>query len=172
MPASLFVRTLTEHEQAMLQAGCRAADAFTLRRSQILLASARGHPPRQIAQHLGCGDQTVRNVLHAFAREGLGCLQQKSSRPKTTRPQLDATKADKLRDLLHTSPRELGKARSTWTLVLVTEVCAERGLTPYQVSDETVRTALRRLGINWKRAKHWITSPDPAYVRKKRPAIA
>ena len=171
MPAPLFVRALTKAERAALQAGRRATEAFTLRRSQILLASAEGHPPRQIAQHLGCGDQTVRNVLRAFAREGLRCLHQKSSCPKTTKPQLDATKADKLRDLLHTSPRELGKARSTWTLVLVAEVCAERGLTPHQVSDETVRTALRRLGINWKRAKHWITSPDPAYGRKKRPAI-
>jgi transposase len=171
MPAPLFVRSLTKYERAALQAGRRAAEAFTLRRSQILLASAEGHTPCQIAQHLGCGGQTVRNVLRAFAREGLGCLQQKSSRPKAIQPQLEATKADKLRALLHTSPRELGKARSTWTLVLVAEVCAERGLTPHQVSDETVRTALRRLGINWKRAKHWITSPDPAYGRKKRRAI-
>lgn len=170
MPAPLFVRALTLQERATLQAGRRAAEAFTLRRSQILLASAEGHTPRQIAQRLGCGDQTVRNVLRAFAREGLKCLQQKSSRPKTTKPLLEAATADQLRDLLHTAPRAWGKARSTWTLVVVAEVCAERGLTPYQVSDETIRTALRRLGINWKRAKHWITSPDPAYQRKKRGA--
>jgi transposase len=171
MPAPLFVRALTQGERATLQAERRATEAFTLRRSQILLASAEGHTPRQIARHLGCGDQTVRNVLRAFAREGLGCLQQKSSRPKTSKPQFDDTKADQLRDLLHTAPRELGKARSTWTLGLVAEVCAEWGLTPQLVSDETIRTALRRLGINWKRAKHWITSPDPAYGRKKRRAI-
>jgi transposase len=170
MPAPLFVRSLTKAERAALRAGRRATAAFTLRRSQILLASAEGSTPRQIAQLLGCGDQTVRNVLRAFAREGLEGLQQKSSRPKTTKPLLDAATADELRELLHTSPRVLGKARSTWTLVLVAEVCAERGLTSYQVSDETVRTALRRLGINWKRANHWLTSPDPAYGRKKRPA--
>jgi transposase len=171
MPAPLFVRSLTKAERAALQVGRRATKAFTLRHSQILLASAEGHTPRQIAQRLGCGDQTVRNALRAFAREGIGSLQQKSSRPKTTTSLLDAAKADKLRDLLHSSPRALGKARSTWTLVLVAEVCAERGLTPYQVSDETIRTALRRLDINWKRAKHWISSPDPAYGRKKRLAI-
>ena len=171
MPAPLFVRTLTPEERATLQAGRRATEAFTWRRSQILLASAEGHTPRPIAQHWGWGDQTVRNVLRAFAREGVGCLPQKSSRPKTTKPHLDGAKGDKLRDLLHTSPRELGKARSTWTLVLVAEVGAERGLTPPQVSNETLRTALGRLGINWQRAKPWITSPDPAYGRKKRPAI-
>jgi hypothetical protein len=31
----------------------------------------------------------------------------------------------------------------------------------------TIRDAIVRLGANWKRAKHWISSPDPAYVRKK-----
>ncbi len=36
-----------------------------------------------------------------------------------------------------------------------------------QVSIETIRFALKRLRVGWQRAKHWITSPDPAYVRKK-----
>ena len=35
------------------------------------------------------------------------------------------------------------------------------------VSDETIRQAIKRLGVGWKRAKTWITSPDPAYLRKK-----
>src|SRR5262249_12923497 len=34
---------------------------------------------------------------------------------------------------------------------------------------EAIRVALKRLGIRWRRAKHWITSPDPAYARKKSP---
>ena len=36
-----------------------------------------------------------------------------------------------------------------------------------RVSDETIRQTLLRLGVKWKRAKHWITSPDPGYERKK-----
>src|SRR5262249_54139791 len=31
------------------------------------------------------------------------------------------------------------------------------------------RLLLKRLGISWKRAKDWITSPDPAYAAKKSP---
>jgi hypothetical protein len=42
-----------------------------------------------------------------------------------------------------------------------------QGLTARRVSDETVRMAIKRLGRSWKRAKHWITSPDPEYARKK-----
>jgi hypothetical protein len=30
-----------------------------------------------------------------------------------------------------------------------------------------VRRAVQRLEINWKRAKRWISSPDPAYAVKK-----
>ncbi len=34
-------------------------------------------------------------------------------------------------------------------------------------ADESVRQALKRLKTNWKRAKQWITSPDPQYLLKK-----
>ena len=52
------------------------------------------------------------------------------------------------------------------------QVSFAQGLTPRLVSVETIRVALRRLRVSWKRAKHWITSPDPAYARKKKPAPA
>ena len=77
---------------------------------------------------------------------------------------------EKLRSLLHTSPRQFGRERSLWTLNLVAEVCFEQGLTKTLVSDETIREALRRLGVRWQRARDWITSPDPEYARKKRRA--
>jgi len=46
-------------------------------------------------------------------------------------------------------------------------VAYAQGLTSRPVSGEAIRRALARLGVRWKRAKHWITSPDPAYIRKK-----
>jgi transposase len=167
MKPLIFVRSLTAAERQQLQAGLRAADAFTLRRCQILLASAAGLPPPQIAHNLGCTAASVRNAIHAFHAEGLDCLQQKSSRPKSARPLLDTLFDDSLRDLLHRSPRTFGKRRGTWTLGLVAQICYERGWTPRQLSIEAIRLAIRRLGVSWRRAKHWITSPDPAYARKK-----
>ena len=47
------------------------------------------------------------------------------------------------------------------------EVCAQEELTSLKVSDETIRKAVHRLGYSWRRAKRWISSPDPAYLRKK-----
>jgi transposase len=172
MKPKTFVRTLTTAEQQSLQAGLRSADAFTVRRCQILLQSAHGTAPSLIARNLHCTSATVRLVIHAFAREGLACLQEKSCRPHSARPFLGADHAEALKDLLHHSPRLFGKPTSLWTLDLVAEVCHNRGWTPRQLTGEAIRAALKRLDIRWRRAKRWITSPDPAYARKKKPATA
>src|ERR671914_546506 len=90
-----------------------------------------------------------------------------SSRPHTTRTAFPGEKADQLRTLLHQSPRTFDKPTSLWTLELAAQVSFQQGLTPEQVSGETIRATLARLGVRWQRAKAWITSPDPAYARKK-----
>jgi transposase len=121
---------------------------------------------------VGCSVQTVRNVIHAFNTQGVEGLAKQSTRPKTAAPVLDATKCDRLQHILHQSPRLYGKSTGVWTLGLAAEVCYEQGVTERLLSDETIRRALTRLETNWKRAKHWITSPDPHYARKKSGAIA
>ena len=168
MKPPLFVRPLTDPERQEIQAGLRSREAFTLRRAQILLASAEGRRPSRIAAQVGCAIGTVRNTIHAFEAEGPGCLQEKKRGPKDAQPILDEAKADPLKGILHQSPRRFGKARSTWTLDLLADVSFEQGLTPRRLSHEAVRQAVRRLGSGWKRAKQWITSPDPAYARKKK----
>jgi len=146
----------------------RSSDAFVLRRCQILLASARGERAPRIAAQLGCDDQTVLDALHAFNAHGLPALRKGSSRPKRLRPAaFGPEEAEALRALLHHSPRRFGQPSSLWTLEMAAEVSFAQGLTATRVSGETIRATLQRLGIGWKRAKHWITSPDPAYARKK-----
>jgi DNA-binding CsgD family transcriptional regulator len=169
-PVNTFVRTLTATERQHLQQGLHSSDAFTLRRCQILLASAAGQTPALIARNLGCTPRSARNAIHAFAAEGLACLKEKSSRPHSARPLLAAAYDEPLRHLLHQTPRAFGQPRSTWTLALVAQVCHAKGWTPHLLSIETIRLAIRRLGVSWQRAKHWITSPDPAYARKKKRA--
>src|SRR6266851_2695461 len=124
MRTPIFVRPLTDAEREALEAGLRSSEAFTLRRCQILLASARGERAPQIARHLGCNDQTVRNVLQAFQTRGLACVQPGSHRAHTIHRALDADQAERLRALLHQSPRTFGKPTSLWTLELAAEVSA------------------------------------------------
>jgi transposase len=166
MQTPLCVRPLTADERATLETGLRSPSAFTVRRCQMLLASAEGQPTTVLAGSLGCTDQTVRHVIHAFHQRGLAVLQPLSSRPHTPSTIFDAGACESLQALRHQSPRTFGQPTSRWTLALAAEVSFAQGLTPRLVSDDTIRLALRRIGVTWKRAKPWMTSPDPAYLRK------
>jgi len=165
--APIYIHPLTDEERAALTAGLRSKDAFVLRRCQILLASASGKRASQIAGDLGCDTDTCLNAINAFNAAGLECLTPGSPVPHNIERGFDAAQAEQLRALLHQSPRSFGQDSSLWTLERAAEVSFEQGLTPERVSREAVRTALQRLGVRWKRAKQWITSPDPEYVRKK-----
>jgi transposase len=167
MKPPVFVRDLSAEERQALLDGLHSPDAFVLRRSQILLASARGERAPRIAQQLGCSDQTVLNAIAAFNRRGLPALTPGSHAPHTRHAAFDAPAGERLRALLHRSPREFDLPTSLWTLDLLAQVSVSEGLTSAQVSGETVRATLVRLGVRWKRAKHWITSPDLGYARKK-----
>jgi len=167
MRTPIYVRDLTAEEQRVVKAGLRSGDGFRLRRCQILAASARKKRVPVIAKDLGCDQQTVRNVIHGFNEQGLAALERRSNRPNHIQVAFPAEEAEKLKALLHRCPREFGKPTSLWTLALLAEVSFEEKLTDRRVSAETIRVTLKRMGVNWKRAKQWITSPDEAYGRKK-----
>jgi transposase len=173
MRPPIFVRELSDEEQGRLEAGLHSQDLYEVRRCQILLASDRGEWAPHIAEMLGCTDRTVRNVVREFEQAGLeACLTRGSSRPHTLHRKMDEVADEHLRALLHQSPRTFGKPTSVWTLDLAAEVSFAEGITTERVSGETIRQAIGRLGVRWKRAKQWITSPDPEYARKKVGATA
>jgi transposase len=167
MKAPLLVRPLADAERDAVELGLRSADAFTLRRSQILRASARGEHVPHIARSLGCDEQTVRNAIHAFHARGIAALTRQSSRVHTEQAAVTPAAAEQLRAILHRSPRDFGYTTSLWTLDLAAAEAFRQGLTARRVSGETVRATLARRGVRWRRAKTWITSPDPEYARKK-----
>src|SRR3954454_4964363 len=134
MKTPIFIRTLSNDERTRLQSGLRSKDAFLLRRSQMLLASSRGEHVPQIAKNLGCGQQTVRDAIHDFNERGLQVISPGSSRPKRTRAAFDEHSAERLRELLHRSPREFGRDTSLWTLEMAAQVAFEEGLVEKRVS--------------------------------------
>ena len=167
MKKPLFIRDITPHECQQLEIGRRSKSAFTLRRCQILLASHEQQTVQQIVERLRLAPQSVRNVIHAFHERGLDCLVERSHVPHTVQPVLTEDKREQLYTILHHSPRVYSKNRSTWTLHLLAEVACEQGLCAQVLFAPTLLDAIKRLKVHWKRAKHWITSPDPAYTRKK-----
>lgn len=167
MKPPLYVRSLTAEERAQFKTALRDRNSFVARRTQILLASARGERPSRIAANLGCATQTVRTAIRDFTARGVECLVPRSARPKSAKRILDEARCEQLRAILHESPRSFGKEQSLWTLAAVAEVARAKGLTPEQLSVEAIRQALSRMKVSWQRAKNWITSPDPEYARKK-----
>ena len=167
MKHPLYVRKVTKKEKQVLQAGVRSKDPFVIRRSQIVLASGRGEKAIDIAKTLGCDDQTVRNVIKGFNQDGIAVLQEGSRCPHNTQAAFSIKSVEQLKEILHQSPRNFGKATSLWTLELAAEISYENKLIKEHVSGETIRATLKRFGMKWTRAKHWITSLDPDYERKK-----
>ena len=169
MKPPLFVRPLGPEERLALEQGLASRSAFTLRRCQALLQSADGFTPRQIQAMTGISDQSVRNAIRAFHQAGLAARQEKKPAPPKGSQVLPDAALTPLKELLHQRPRQFGLETSLWTLEKVAQVAAAQGITPRRVSDEPIRAAMKRLKVGWKRAKRWITSPDPEYRPKKGP---
>ena len=167
----LFVRPLTADEQATLETGLRSSSAFTVRRCQRLLASAEGQATSQ--WRTTCvAPLRLSATLCMRCTTAAGLWQPLSSRLHTMATLFAAGACESLRALLPQSPRTFGKPPSRWTLALAAEVSCAQGLTPRLVSDETMRLALRRLRVTWKRGQTWSTGPDPAYARQKNGATS
>ena len=161
MQLPMYVRKLTKKEKLVMQAGLRSKDAFVIRRSQIVLGSARSEKALDLANRLGCNAEAVRNVIKGFKQSGIAVVKEGSRRPHTTQAAFSSETVGHLKELLHHSPRNFGKASSVWTLGLAAEVSYENGLVAERISAATIRATLKRFGMKWTRAKHWITSPDP-----------
>ncbi|QDV39537.1 hypothetical protein ElP_75080 (plasmid) [Tautonia plasticadhaerens] len=101
-------------------------------------------------------------------RRGTDCLREKSHRPASARPGIDDAGCERPRALLHRSPRDFGEPTSLWTPEPAAGAAFAEGLTARLVSGEAIRQALERLGVGWRRAEDWITSPGPSYLRKER----
>jgi len=167
MRAKLFVRELNEGEREKIEVGLRSQDSFVLRRSQIIFFSADGLSIDDIAQRVGYHRETVRLVIKAFNKKGVPALKKGSRRPHNIQRAFSQESAEKLKELIHRRPRDFEKPSGLWTLALLAEISFAQGLTEKEVSGETIRQTLKHLGIRWKRAKHWISSPDPHYEHKK-----
>ena len=167
MTPTMLVRELTADERDALRCGLKSADGFTVRRSQVLLASAAGSGPAAIGSTVGLSAQAVRNAIRAFHADGLACLDRKPPVAKAPALVWDRRHDGGLKNLLHRRPREFGRPASLWTLASAADVCHANGWTTRRLTAEGMRGVLARLGIGWKRAKHWITCPDPEYAKQK-----
>jgi transposase len=164
----IYVTHLAEEEGRALRTGLHSSSAFTTRRCQILLSSVQGKKPSQIAAELHCSDQAVRDAIHAFGRERLAGLEEKSHARHDQQSAFDEASRERLREMIRLSPRQFGYEASVWTLALLASVCEAKHVASRPVSRDNVGYVLREMGIDWRRAKRWIRSPDERYEHRKK----
>ena len=164
----IYVRALTEQERRTLKKGLHSSSAFTVRRCQMFLSSAVGKTPNQIGTELHCSGQAVREAIHAFEEEGVACLQEKSHARQDQQSAFEEAGRERLRELIRLSPRQFGHETSVWTLALLAETCQREGIASRVVNADNMGYVLRQMGIEWRRAKEWIRSPDAHYEHRKK----
>ncbi len=164
----IYARTITEEERKTLQTELKSSQGVGVRRSPIILMSAdEGLKAQAIAKRVGYSDETVRQVIECFNAEGLSAIYPKSNARHDDQRAFKDAEREQLLSIVHQSPRDFGCESSVWTLSLLAQVSYQEGLTERLVHRDTMSETLRQLGVNWKKAKRHIQSPDEQYTRKK-----
>ena len=132
----------------------QARDARQALRAYALLWLDDGESVPEVARRLGVTRQTVYNWTSRFQRRAsLALTSRLMDAPRRGRPCTASGIIDPLIDAaIETDPRELDYRSTVWTArSLVQYLHDEHGLT---VSDDSVRGAIARLQIRWKRPRH------------------
>ena len=129
-------------------------DARLSLRAYALLWLDDGESVPEVAHRLGVTRQTVYNWGSRFqARTASEIAVRLADAPRCGRPCTATGIIDPLIDaIIERDPRELNYRSTVWTAPLIVEyLCNEHQL---MVSDDSVRAAIARLRVRWKRPRH------------------
>jgi putative transposase len=119
-------------------------------RMHIVLLTSDGRSPTEIARVLFCSRTTVYAIASRLLREGRAAFDDR--RRRGPRPLLGGAANERVERLLEEeSPTEHGWLRSRWSCKLVVLQLLRERLA--EVSRETVRRRLHRLGFRWRRPR-------------------
>jgi transposase len=156
--------TLRPAERAALEAAAAAEPrARALRRYRAVLLLAEGRPPPAVAGALGCSPSSVYNWAAAWQAAGLEGLRGQPHAGGRRRA-LGGEGEALLADLLAVDPRSRGHEEVGWTVPLLRAELAAAG---YELSERTVRRAVRRLGWRWERPRADRDRPGPTPGRRR-----
>ncbi len=155
--------TLTPEGREMLAvAAARERHVRTWRRYQAVVLVGEGQHPEVVAMAVGCSRASIYNWVAAWRREGLTGLREAPHVPPLPAHTLPLEAL--LTALLRDDPQAHGHHATGWTTPLLHGEARRAG---HQVSEHTVRRAVRRLGWRWKRPKYVLGRPDPQYAEKR-----
>ena len=146
---------LSRRERAKMQdLITHSHDARQTLRAYALLWLDDGESVPEIAQHLGVTRQTVYNWASRFqARTDLEITLRLLDAPRCGRPCTATGIIDPLIDaVIERDPRDLDYRSTVWTAPLLVEYLRDEH--QLEVSDDSVRLAIARLRVRWKRPRH------------------
>jgi len=159
---------LSDKERSLLQDLIGGtSDARILRRAYALLWSADGENFHEIAGQLKVSRQTVYNWVERFHERAAGDMMsrladaQRSGRPKTALGIIDPL----IEMVIETDPREQGYRATVWTAPLLMNYLAN--VHHLTVSCQSIRLAIARLRIRWKRPRHTLALRSATWRQAK-----
>ena len=163
---AIKVRTITSQESEILDRWQRSDDIVPYRRARMLRLSEANWRCPAIAEALGLHVDSVRLIIKLFNKGGIPAI---TPRPRSGgRPgRLNTAEvAEAVEDLVRQRP-PAEDSRATWTLESLAKMIAAAFDHISTMSHETVRRLLTQRKITYRRAKEWLTSPDPLYSLRK-----
>lgn len=161
----IYAKVDTQAQVELAKAMKKTAKPKQYRRFKAIDFSGQGFSVKEIASLLDFSEATVRTLIHRYNEAGLAGL---SFGYGTGRPIAIEWTIEEWQDLLAQAPAsfdQLSTGAQNWTQNLLRDYLASyHGL---KLSQMTISNALKRVGLNWKRAKLRTHSPDPLYVVKR-----
>jgi transposase len=160
--------TLNSKERRELEGWVRTtATASVLRRVQALLWLDEGASAEEVAELLFVSRAAVYKWVRQFQeRQGLEVEERVAEGTRSGRPRTVQGVNDPLVDeVIDQDPRELGYRSTVWTAPLLVQYLAE--VHQRTVSLQSVRLAIARLGISWKRPRHQLALRSPTWRQAK-----
>ena len=147
--------TLTGRERALLlELLDTTVDARLLRRTYAILWLDDGEVVSDVAHQLNVSRQSIYNWCERFVRrQDLPLVRRLSDADRAGRPATVQGVIDPLLDqVIDSDPRNWGYRATVWTAPLLVHYLADQH--QLSVSCQSVRLALTRLKIHWKRPRH------------------
>lgn len=142
-------------------------DAITLRRIQALLWLNRGVSGSQVAKRLDMSRQVIYQWIALFRRKTPADLATRlaagarSGRPRTVQGIIDPL----IDEVVDQDPRTFDYNSTVWTAPLLTTYLADHH--EIVTSVQSVRLAITRLEIRWKRPRHHLALRSPTWRQAK-----
>ena len=160
--------SLTERQRAELEgAAGHTSSIQQYCRAQALLWLAEGESVEAVADRLHVSRQTVYNWVNRFQeRDGLDLGARLSDALRPGRPRTGSGVIDPLiAKVIDSDPRTLGSHSTVWTAPLLSRYLREH----HQITacDRTVRRAIARLGLRWKRPRHQLARRPDTWRQSK-----